>query len=127
MKAGIIDLRTAKQPKSSLFITPAQVNEFLEENADLYWEQIREIGKKFSRGVLVTDARLHHNLYLFHASKRVHDDKVLDVIRIPAFPGEEFVCLQLGFRVPVLGDEFVAWKWFFFRQPRQFGGMSLVG
>jgi len=121
MKGAVIDLKTAQQP-TGLFLTPSDLDEFIEENADLYHEQVMKISREYG-GRLITDKRLHWRLYLAHAEVRVHDDKVLEILRFPDFPAEEFYCIQLGFVIKLL--EIVTWKWFFFRRPRGFRGVQI--
>ncbi len=110
-----ISFETAERPN---IITPRAIELYLEENKDLYMEQVYELGKQYG-GQLVTKKELNNGLMLnLNKYIREHDGLLPETIRPSNMPTEEFIPVRMTFELPAVGVS--ASKWYFFKRSRLF-------
>jgi len=111
----LIQLKTAKRPD---VITPRSVEQFIEENSELYLEQTRELEKEYD-GKLVTDKATCSGLLRIVQSYVLRTGGLLpDLISPSNCPGDEYIPVRLSFRIHSVGID--ADKWFFFKRSKIF-------
>jgi hypothetical protein len=114
-KARLIQLQTATKPSG--IVTPQQVALYIEENEDLYIDQVKVLEGDYG-GKLVINKKLARGLLANVRKHIARTGTVPEVLRPSNFPLEEFVPVQLKFSIPVLGMD--AEKFYFFRKVRVF-------